>query len=261
MNFLDFITQDELNDLPEDPRMAFTRIVSYAQERLSERLVSLDPNDESQWHIVEDAYLGFMSLVVGSAKRFQIEPYASQQVPTVSDFRYQDYRQFRADLDHYLVQMIIDNSLRGRRETVQIPEKAKDRIRGHLNGLRDCLENATLNEAKRQALLDKLDAFEKELDRRRLSLASVTWVTLEILALPGAIWASADMVNKLVTNIMQTVGEAKVAEDESRRLAPVEPPKAITGPRPEVPVPTPRPRSGSSGYGGSSRDLDDEIPF
>ena len=110
-----------------------------------------------------------------------------------------------------------------------------------------------MTSAKREALAKKLDAFEAELEKRRLSILAVTRVAMEILALPGGVWASAELAPKLITNIMQTVAEAKAAETETRQLPPAAPPKALSAPR--APEPEPQRR------GGFADDLDDEVPF
>jgi hypothetical protein len=49
MSVLDFITQDELDDLDEDPRRAFMSIVTIAQRRLVEQTKGFDPQDQSEW--------------------------------------------------------------------------------------------------------------------------------------------------------------------------------------------------------------------
>jgi hypothetical protein len=51
---------------------------------------------------------------------------------------------------------------------------------------------------------------------------------------------------------MQTVAEARTAEQETRQLAPIEVPKALSAPRP---LDAPRLLQGSLG------EIDDDIPF
>jgi hypothetical protein len=80
---------------------------------------------------------------------------------------------------------------------------------------------------------------------------AVTVLAITLAGAPGALWSSADVANKLLTNILRVVGEAKVADDASRRLPSSEAPMAITGPRPGEVV--------QSGFGAS--DMDDDIPF
>jgi hypothetical protein len=117
------------------------------------------------------------------------------------------------------------------------------------------VDASNLNDAKKALLQEKLAEFERELEKRRLSLLAVTKVTIAILALPGSVWASADIVHKLTSNVLQIVGEAKAVDDENRLLAAPEPMKALLPPRTQIAAPK------SHGFGTPSRDLDDEIPF
>jgi hypothetical protein len=248
VNIFDFITQEEIEELPEDPHLAFTTFVSHAARRLSQRTEHLDnANEQENYYLLEEARHGFMNVVVAAAKKYKIEPFASMDVPTHKEFDTNTHRDFKSDLDHYMTQLLLDNVVRERSNSVALAPKAKDRIRSHIHGLKTCIDNAELNDAKRAALLKKLAEFEAELDKKRLSLLAVTRITLEILALPGGVWATADMVAKLTTNVLEVVAEAKAAEDEARQLAPTSPPMRLSAPRREVPT--------------YSDDLDDDIPF
>ena len=253
MTILNFVTQDELDDLPEDPSVAFMTLVNHAQRRLSEQTQHLDPEERYQYEQRDEIRHSFMNVVVAAAKRFEIEPFVSMQVPRLDSFQDKDHRQFKADLDHYVTQLMLDNSIRAKRDSVAVLPKSKDRIRSHIHALRECLEKANMTPAKREALAKKLDAFEAELEKRRLSILAVTRVALEILALPGGVWASAELAPKLISNIMQTVAEARAAEEETRALLPPPPPKALSAPR--APDPQPQRR------GAFDDELDDDVPF
>jgi hypothetical protein len=246
MTILNFVSQDELDDLDDDPRIAFMELVNHAQRRFAEQSERLDPDVQSEWERREELRHSFMNVVIAAAKRYEIKPFVSMEVPRLTDFKQNvDYRQFKADLDHYITQLVIDNSIRAKHDSVAILPNSKDRIRSYVHGLRQCIEQANMTESKREALLTKLDQFEAELEKRRLNILAVAYIALELLALPGGVWASAEVANKLITNVMQTVAEARLAEQETRQLAPSTPPKALSPPRAEEAVPVP----------------DDEIPF
>jgi hypothetical protein len=187
MTILNFVSQDELDDLDDDPRIAFMTLVDHAQRRLAEQTKRLDPQDE--WDQCEELRHSFMNVVIAAAKRLQIEPFVSMEVPRLSDFKQNvDYRQFKADLDHYITQLVIDNSIRAKQDSVAILPNSKDRIRSYVHGLRQCIEQANMTDPKREALLEKLDQFEAELEKRRLNILAVARVAFELLAMPGAVW-------------------------------------------------------------------------
>jgi hypothetical protein len=136
-----------------------------------------------------------MNFVVAAGKRLEIEPFASMQVPRHKDYGDPDYRQFQSDLDHYITQLLIDNSIRTKKDSVGILPKTKDRIRQYVYALRECVENANLTEAKREILIEKLKQFEDELEKRRLNILAVARIAFELLAIPGTLWASGEVAN------------------------------------------------------------------
>jgi hypothetical protein len=199
-----------------------------------------------------------MNLIVAAGKRFEVEPFASMQIPKHKDFDDTDHRQFASDLDHYVTQLLIDNSIKSKRDSVRVMPKTKDKIRQYMYALRDCIENSDLAEPKREALLEKLKNFEVELEKRRLNLLVVSRIAFELLAIPGTLWASGEVANRLITQVMQTVAEARAAEQEARLLAPIETPKALSAPRP---LQAPRQIQARPPLQSSPGKIDDDIPF
>ena len=246
MTILNFVTQDELDNLDEDPLIAFMELVNHAQRRLSEQTAKFDPDNHYEWNKKVDIEKSFMNVVVAAGKRLEVQPFASMEIPRRQNFNDSDYEQFKSDLDHYLTQLIMDNSIRAKKLSVEILTQSKENIRCYVHGLRDCAEKANMQPSKKKSLLDKVDEFEKELEKRRTSYVSLSLLAVSIIGAPGTVWASIDITQKLITNITQVFAEAKQAEDQTRRLGSAAPPKALSPPRP------------SSKQAG---DLDDEIPF
>jgi hypothetical protein len=194
-----------------------------------------------------------MNVVIAAAKRFEIQPLATLSVPRATKFNSDICREFRSDLDHYLTQLLLNNSARAKRDSVLLTPEFKTTIRSYVFNLRELIEkNKDINESKRRELLKHLADFEAALDKKRLNLLAVTAFAITVLGAPGALGSSADIATKLVTNILRTVGEAKVEDDATRRLPSAAPPLAITGPRPVV---------DNSKPAVDNSDMDDDIPF
>lgn len=249
MNIHDLITQDEIDDLPDENSFAFMEFVRHCQRRFDERVAGLDGNDESEWHVIQDNRQSFMNIILAAARRFEVEPLASRSVPYRKNFDVDEFLNFKSDLDHYTTQLLLDRRIRARIESAALPSASKDRIRSHLHHLREAINSSDLNDAHKDALYKKIDEFDAELEKKRINLLAVARLSFEFLAIPGAMWASYDVTTKLITNIMQTVAEAKAVEDQQR--------KPLPDPRPFVLMPPREPES----EGRSSRDLDEEIPF
>ncbi len=255
MQLWDFITQEELDELPEDSEAAFVEFVHISQRRLREYTNNNPCNNQSEWEELNEARHSFVNIVIGAGKKYGIEPFATMNVPVIANFDDNSHKQFRADIDHYVTQLVVGQSIRGKRDSVHLPQATKDKLRTYLTALREAVEKADLGDGKREALLKKLAAFEAELEKRRLTLLEVTRLMIYVAAVPGGTWASVDVAMKLVNNIVQAVGEAKLAEEEARQLAAPAPMKALSPPRAPAPPPKTTVRE------DFSADLDDEIPF
>lgn len=249
MMIFDFLTQQEMDDLPDDdPQSAFTMFVEIARRRLAERLEQL-PDDEANWHLRNEAQHGFMNVVIAAAKRFEIEPLATLSVPRATKFDSDLYREFRSDLDHYLTQLLLNNSARAKRDSVLISPEMKTSIRKYVFNLRKLIEESEeIDAAKRDVLLKRLADFEAALEKKRLNLMAVTIIAITLAGAPGALGASAEIANKLLFNILRSVGEAKIQDDAARSLPSAAAPLAISGPRPPE-------------QAAKTGDFDDDIPF
>lgn len=253
MSILNFVTQDQLDNLDDDPRLAFMELVNIAQRSLSTQLGKFRGNDEEEWRLMEDLRHSFMNVVVASSKRFEIEPFSSMDVPKINDDL--NFKQFNSDLDHYVTQLVLDNSAQNRRDSVSILPKSKDKIRSYIHALRECIEKANMIDSRRSALLKRLDELEKELEKRRANMLVVAKLAFDIMAIPGGTWASYEIATKLVANISQSVEEARELEQSNRPLPAAKPVPILSAPR--KPVPT-QPAWSRAGF---SDDLDDDVPF
>lgn len=257
MNIFDFLTQDEIDEAPEDPTSAFTFLVRIAQGRLDARITNLremEANNDDY----DDARLGFMSTVISIGKSHAIEPFASMEVPRYEKFGYAEHRQFKGDLDHYLAQLVMSNSLRMRRDSIGLSVEAKERIRTHLHHIKVHIDKTDMPEAKRTALYVKLSDFESALEKNRLNVMAVGRVVLEILSVScnGLALADSATLQKLCSNVMAAVAIEKAADDEQRKLPPIDPPALMLPPRREEPKP-----KRTTALDDFSANLDDEIPF
>jgi hypothetical protein len=240
-----------------EPETAFAMIVRRGFEHVARNMPG-NRDDEDSWEAYRDAQHTAMNAIIASAKRLEIEPFASMEVPQRSDFDARNYINFKADLDHHITQTLIDSGIRQRRDSVAVPPKVKDRLKSHLHAMKTQIDQADMPEAKRAALHKKLKDFEVALERDKLPIFAVARIILEVLSLTANVLTLSDSPTfaRLTSNIMQEVARAKADDDATRQLPPAEPPRIALPPRaaPKIePKRSPMERRGS--------DLDDDIPF
>lgn len=254
MQVFDFIRPDELAELPEDARSAFAEFSQITYQRLMSRIEAIDAREDGSYGLIGEAKRAFMNVVLAAAKRYEIFPLSDFKIPSPKNFNEDSYDEFKAELDFYLTQIMIDNSIRERRDSFPIDLTSREKIRNYVAELRNCIDKAELPDADKARLHERLDAFEALLNQRRVSLLKVTAIIFNIIAIPGAVWASAEIVGKLTTNVIQLLAQAKAADESSRKLAPVEKPK-------ELAPPVIRASAETRSFGRSKSVLDDDIPF
>lgn len=250
MSFFNFIDPDALDELDSDNRVAFMELANQATRKLYEQTKDLDDDDQREWREIEDLRFSCRNVLLAMARRLEVEPFASMDVPVYDSNQSSNWKAFQFDLDHYITQIALDNSTRNRANSVAVLPKSKEHIRSYIHGLRECIEKGNMDEKKRTALLQKLDALEQELEKRRLSMMAVAKIAYHLWAVPGAMYSSYDIASKLISNMMQTVAEAKADEDATKQISAPEPLKALSAPRAQKPIQPPW-----------DNDLDDEVPF
>ncbi|MDO1559842.1 hypothetical protein Q0812_10430 [Brevundimonas sp. 2R-24] len=250
MDIFSFISEDELDRLPDDPQEAFIEMSRIAYRSLGDRLGNLDlSNDSNDWEYINEARLAFMNVMAAAASRYEIDGMSAYALPSVRDFQTADYRQFKSDLDHCVTQLTISRSLRRRSRIVRVSGKVRDRLTQHVDALRGEVEKSNLPEAQAKALLRRLDDFERELDKRRIPIFELAWLAVEIACAPGDLWSSQQLVSGLMQNVYEAVAEARSEEERAKALLGQEPQKAIAPPNRKASPTKP------------TFDMDDDIPF
>jgi hypothetical protein len=171
-------------------------------------------------------------------------------MPTIEDHDDRNYRQFRHDLTHYITQIMLTTADRDRSGSVPLREETRQSLQTYIFHLREAIDRTNLPDWKKVELNKKLDDLEKELGRRRVRIAVVAGIVMTILAAPGDLVSSYDAVVRVTNSIMREIGQAKIADNEQRKIS-FDEPVALLPPRKEEPK--------AQEFAGD--EMDDEIPF
>src|ERR1043165_8484523 len=190
-----------------------------------------------------------MNHVVAAAKALGLEIFDDwSPPPTKNNNLYDEYREFRASVDKYTVQIQISH-LRSGVASVALDEHEKKHLRGYADRMKEIIDKSKLAQERRERLLDKINAFLKELDRDRTTLQKFHDMVLAIAATGADAAEELEPTWKWVQLAARVLGVKQ--ETEQKKLP--EPPKRIEPPKPKQP-PIIAKKTGHS-Y------LDDEIPF
>ena len=145
MTILNFVTQEQLDSLDmDDPQSAFMNLVNFAQRSFSAQTSKLDLDERNDYEKREDIRHNFMNVLATSAKRLEIAPFVTMDIPRRSEFNDSRFRDFKDDLDSYVTQIMLDNSMKSKKNSVEILPQSKDKIRSYVHGLRECVEKSNM---------------------------------------------------------------------------------------------------------------------
>jgi len=261
MSVMKILTEEFLAELPDDSEAAFDMVLRRADAYVAEALRHVDENERNSWYAYETAQHTAMNTIIAVAKRYGIQPFASMIVPPRKGFGSEEFTEFKVDVDHCAAQLMLDNSVRSKRDAVVIEPKIKDRLRQHIHGIKTLIDQADMPEPRRAVLHKRIADFEAALEKPRVNVVRLAGVMVAILSGAANVTTLADstVMQKLVANIMVTIGHAKAIDEEKRELPPVQQPQPLLPPRPEdyVAGPPSKEHRRETLIG----DLDDEIPF
>jgi hypothetical protein len=240
------ITDEELDELPDDPRIAFVEFEKILRARFHE---AEQEASNYQYGNTESYQLEYINKVLAAAKQFGIEELAHWELPSVSERIYEIFKQFASDVDHITIQIRIQNATRRRTYSVGLDPNTKTKIHHYVQQIRGVIESAhDLPVKKRESLYDKLNTFAAEVDhtRTRFETASALW--LEICDAIGQGFEKLEPARRWLDSIGALMGRAKGLEDSIRLPKPTERSR-LEPPRRNLPPPS------------KPADFDDDIPF
>ena len=230
------------------PDLAFVRLERKFREMLESNIEHSNNMNTYNHYVIE--YMNH-TLAAANALGLDILEFFSVPDPNDTSNLTETYGHFRQVVDGYTVAVHIRNIRVGPATSLPFDENEKKHIRAYVTKIKEIVDASALEAAKKEALLNRLNAFLAEVDKDRtsmqrfqdfiMSLAKTTADATEELE-PTWKWA------RLIAAIFGARHDA-----ENAKLPP--PPKRIEKPKQQLPPPAVR-RNGAR-----RTDMDDDIPF
>ncbi|RUU74878.1 hypothetical protein [Mesorhizobium sp. M7A.F.Ca.MR.362.00.0.0] len=232
-----------LSGLDEDDEIAFTQLVERFNGELAQQLHDAEDREDTRHY-----HIDYINNVLAAARGFEIEAFSSWELPTYDD-AYAQYRLFSYFVKSYVMQTHIRKQRVIKTYSVSLAIEDKERIHHLINGIREILTKADIDEKKRNSLFDKLNALAADVDRARTQFQNLMLAGLEVAHLGDALGKTLNPVNELLDRIKGIIARVKGEEPEPFKLP--SPQKRIEPPKKQIEGPK----------GKIDRSLDDEIPF
>ncbi len=229
------------------PDMAFVRLERKFREILEQNLEASQSGNAADHFIIE-----YMNHTLATAEALGLDFLEFYTVPDDSSSNvYDSYKRFRQTVDGFTVRVQISHIRLGPSHTVPLDADEKKHLRAYVTKIKEIIDASSLVTAKKERLLDKLNAFLAELDRDRTALQKFNDVILSLANTGGDVANEMEPAWKWAKLAAAVLGVRQETE-QTRQLPP--PPKKLEQPKRQLPPPVK--------MSGSARaEMDDDIPF
>jgi len=240
----DLITEEEFENLPDDPEQKFVMIEAICRRSMNRLISENTPADFDTLIRMQ-----YMTTVAASAMELGIEGilypgHLENPAHGLSSFML---------AASAAVTKIRLRGIASRQHSVLLSPRTRGRIELQIRKLRDVIDAADIPPEKRKALREKLDQLSLELDRTRVSFAKtmalIAYISFGVTTSTSFL---ADAPDALAT-ITSLFGQDKEAEEKEA--------KRLEGPSPRKALPSPDDYIRRSDQVVRNVSFDDDIPF
>jgi hypothetical protein len=246
------LIEDEYTRLPAEPELAFIQLEKKYRADLHEYLQTSGKNSSDDAH-----YLAYINQTLAAVRALNLGILESWQVPKHNSNLWEAYRDFSAEVEHYLVQIKVQHGRRISGHSVALDTATKLKIHHHIGQIREIVLKLEVLPAKKEALIAKVTALSDEVDRDRTRIEALAALTLEVAATTGEAARRLKPVKGILDTVAKLLGHAKDAENARPSLPAPQERKRLEPPR----SPKSQPSAGPSWDAVKGGDLDDEVPF
>ncbi|MFG5121807.1 hypothetical protein [Methylorubrum sp. POS3] len=237
------------DDLPEEPELAFVKVEDYFRAELNSELRELP--DDSRYYT--EAYISYMNKAAAAARELDLNILRDYDGNYLDRDVYDKYKAFLYEIDAFKVRVSILHGRRTKKYSIRIAPSIKESIREYISKIKTIIDGIDIPGVKREALHERINAFEIELERDRTRFEIAMDLIIEASDSMEEASEKLNPLRKFIDSITKLLKQARTVEKEQQKL-----PSPSEQKRLDPPSKSSQKQSDS---GQPNYDLDDDIPF
>jgi hypothetical protein len=241
------LLDSDFENLPDDDNLAFAKLEGSARIR-ADSVIELA--NQSECGDIIRPMQDYMAFIKGLADEYNIPGLANWSPSSDTENSISaHYHEFRSDAIRAAMQSMVRGRSRTKQNTVKLDAAAKEKIRFHINQIREMVNASDLTEITKRSLHLRLSSLELEIDqaRTRIEFISSLAMTMADYGFDCA---------KKVAQVTAIFSKARKTEQEEVALPVPEQRKQIEAPQEGESM-----RNGGIAGNKFGSDFDEEIPF
>ncbi|MFG1465288.1 hypothetical protein V5F77_20605 [Xanthobacter sp. DSM 24535] len=244
----ELISDEDYDTLPEDPEKKFVAIEQICRRNLYQLI-----SNETPINFDNMLRLQYMTTISASAEELGIKGITfNRHTNDIAG----NFENFSLDVSGVIARIRLRSSGTSDPNSVRLSARTRALIGREVERLREIIEKAEIPDAKRKALLKKLEELSEEIHKNRMAFGKALAIVAYVAA--GCATGTSFLADApgAIATITKLIGTDKAAEEaEADRLR---------GPAPQRALPAPKNEGASVSTPKAQRppgNLDDEIPF
>jgi hypothetical protein len=227
------------------PELAFVYLEDKFRKNFDSKIENTDNSRSFDLCVIE-----YMNHTKAAARALNLDILDPWDIPSHAQHGLSDqFNDFTAAIDHFIVQVLIDNARSTLRFSVGLDTDERDKLRNYIAEIKIIIDRSSLPQKKKERLYDLINRFLVEVDRDRTPWDRFADLVIGLSHLGGEAAQELEPARKLIDSIARLLGRSKEFEDATPELPPLAQRRQIPGPPKQLPSPKKR------------GDMDDEIPF
>lgn len=255
----DGLIEDEFTNRPDEDDLAFLHYEKLFRGPLEKELAALQESErDTYWNSYNHFMQTYINSVLATASELDLDilEYWINNLVSANDDK--NFRQIKFDIDGAITKIKVRHAQRVRKASVHLEGDTREKIREFINKIKLTIEAIDIPLPRKEALMNKLNAFAAEVDKDRTRFEAFAALMIDAAGVVGKVEKKLRPIRGWIDSIAKLLHEARALEDGRPRLP--APDKRIEAPRKQIAPPSGKlwaPQE-SPKPGG---DLDDEIPF
>ncbi|GAN78082.1 hypothetical protein [Acidisphaera rubrifaciens] len=253
---LDELIEEEFRNRPADDSLAFLHFEKIYRAKLDAELNQLNSNNEDSYYNVYNHFMQtYINQVIATARALELDILEYWMNNPAAANNTKNFVQIKFDIDAAITTIKVRYSTADRRVSVRLEPQAREKIRDLISKIKLTIEDGDLPSTRKDALMNKLNAFSAEVDRDRTRFEAFGALVIEAAGTVGKAEAKLRPVRKWIDSIANLIRQARMSEDSALRLnAPM---KRIAPPQNQI-----EPLGGLwKSPDEPNADSDNEVPF
>jgi hypothetical protein len=210
------LTERDYYDLPDDAGLAFVQL----EKKLRLSLLKSDSKRKKLPTINANSFeiREYVTKILAADAALELNNLNQWEPPSKRLYNESAYLSFISAVDTVIMTIKLRNLRKERQYSVPLDASSREKLRQYILRIKEIIDNLQISEKKRNALLAKIHAFEREIEHDRTRYEIAMGLILETADITGQAAEKLKPLKRLIDSVANLLAKAHQIDQEYPRL-------------------------------------------